>query len=53
MHATYYAVSLRHDAVHIFPFYLTIARMHPVAQQMVDEMCEETKEDKKAHTIGS
>ena len=27
--------------------------MNPVVQQMVDEMCEETKEDMKAHTFAS
>ena len=56
MHATYYKalkLSLRLDAVHIYTFYLTFARMHPVVQQMVDEMCEETKEDMKAHTLAS
>ena len=59
MHATYYKalkLSLGLDAVHINTFYFTIARMHPVVQQMVDEMCEEAKEDMKAideHTLGS
>ena len=59
MHATYYKalkLSLGLDAVHINTFYSTIMKMHPVVQQMVDEMCEEAKEDMKAideHTLGS
>ena len=59
MHATYYKalkLSLGLDAIHINTFYLTIMRMHPIVQQIVDEMCEEAKEDMKAideHTLGS
>ena len=59
MHAMYYKalkLSLGLDAVTFNTFYFTIGRMHPVVQQMVDEMCEEAKKEMKAideHTLGS
>ena len=59
MHATYCKVlklSLGLDAVRMDKFYSTVTRMYPVVKEMVDEMCEEAKEEMKTmdeHTLGS
>ena len=59
MHATYCKVlklSLGLDAVCMDTVYSTITRMYPVVKEMVDEMCEEAKEEMKTmdeHTLGS
>ena len=59
MHATYCKVlklSLGLDAVCMDKFHSTITRMYPVVKEMVDEMCEEAKEEMKTmdeHTLGS
>ena len=59
MHATYCKVlklSLGLDSVCWDSFYSTITRMYPVVKEMVDEMCEEAKEEMKAmeeDTLGS
>ena len=49
-------LSLGLDTVDFSAFYLTIERIYPVVKQMVDEMCEEAKEEMKTmdeHTFGS
>ena len=59
MHATYCKVlklSLGLDAIRMDKFYSTITRMYPVVKEMVDEMCEEAKQEMKTmdeHTLGS
>ena len=59
LYATYCKVlklSLGLDTVCFSTFYSTIERMYPVVKQMVDEMCEEAKEEMKTmdeHTLGS
>ena len=59
LYATYCKVlklSLGLDSVCFSTFYSTIERMYPVVKQMVDEMCEEAKEEMKTmdeHTLGS
>ena len=49
-------LSLGLDAVCMDKFYSTITRVYPVVKEMVDEMCEEAKEEMKTmdeHTLGS
>ena len=59
LYATYCKVlklSLGLDTLSFSTFYSTMERMYPVVKEMVDEMCEEAKEEMKTmdeHTLGS